>query len=58
MATYHGITRFRCGACGYLTEDDYTLEVINDWLGACPACDSDAIASAFKCAPSTDTEGS
>lgn len=53
MATYHGITAYACEACGWTTTDDYELEVVNDWTGACLHCDTEAKRSAF-----TITEGS
>lgn len=35
MSTYHGITKALCLTCGYVSDDDTTLEMWNDY-GDCP----------------------
>jgi hypothetical protein len=35
VATYHGIERLECLSCGYVTNDDYTMEIINDTATPC-----------------------
>jgi hypothetical protein len=35
VATYHGITELECLTCGYVTNDDYTMEIINDTATPC-----------------------
>jgi hypothetical protein len=47
MHTYHWISAFRCGSCGWSTTDEYQLTVINDILGACIYCEAEASASDF-----------
>jgi NAD-dependent SIR2 family protein deacetylase len=38
MATYHGLIKLECLACRWITEDDSTIEVMNDLVGECPDC--------------------
>lgn len=38
MATYHGLIRVDCVVCRWFTEDDHTIEMMNDLAGDCPDC--------------------
>jgi hypothetical protein len=38
VATYHGIERLECLCCGWVTNDDETMEIMNDLEGDCPIC--------------------
>ena len=40
MATYHGLIKLDCLVCGWKTENDSTIEAINDLAGACPDCNN------------------
>jgi hypothetical protein len=35
VATYHGIVELECLSCGYVTQDDYTMLIINDTATPC-----------------------
>jgi hypothetical protein len=37
-ATYHGITKVECGACGHITTDVSAMEAMNDLDDLCPNC--------------------
>jgi NAD-dependent SIR2 family protein deacetylase len=39
MATYHGLIKVSCILCEYVTQDDYTMEMLNDLDGTCPKCE-------------------
>jgi len=39
VATYHGITKAECHACGYTSTDVGTLELWNDLSSTCPRCE-------------------
>jgi hypothetical protein len=39
MATYHGLVKVSCIACDWETQDDYTMETLNDLSGVCPKCE-------------------
>ena len=38
MATYHGLVKATCLVCLWATDDDSTIEVMNDSDGTCPKC--------------------
>jgi len=46
-ATGTSIARFACDACGYLTDDRYTVEVINGLSERCPQCNAKACSDDF-----------
>jgi NAD-dependent SIR2 family protein deacetylase len=39
MATYHGLIKVSCVACNWETQEDHTMEMLNDLSGQCPNCD-------------------
>jgi hypothetical protein len=39
MATYHGLIKVSCIACNWETQDDLTMEILNDMDGVCPKCE-------------------
>jgi hypothetical protein len=39
MATYHGLIKVTCIACGYETKEENEMEMLNDYEGVCPKCD-------------------
>jgi len=39
VATYHGIIKAECHACGYTSTSVYTLEAWNDYGPTCPECE-------------------
>ena len=45
-----GITTsyFACGACEYITTDDYSIAVINDMTESCPICNAAARIGKFS----------
>jgi NAD-dependent SIR2 family protein deacetylase len=40
MATYHGLIKAACIACGWETTNDRTMEMLNDQDGFCPSCEA------------------
>ena len=38
MATYHGLIKVSCVVCNWETNDDNTIEMLNDLVGVCPNC--------------------
>jgi len=38
MATYHGLIKVSCIVCNWDTQDDLTMETLNDMDGSCPKC--------------------
>jgi len=41
MATYHGLIKVSCVACGWESKDDLEIEVMNDRGDACPKCEEE-----------------
>ena len=39
MATYHGLIKVTCVNCEWQTQDDATMETLNDMDGTCPKCE-------------------
>ena len=40
MATYHGLVKVSCIACGWETTNDSTMESLNDMDGVCDKCEA------------------
>lgn len=40
---YFGPLFVRCEACGWMSRDGFTMDVVNDQTGVCPVCGSDRV---------------